>query len=208
MRRWRLPVSTTARILCRRSSMPRATFSSMSVWKTIRVNAESRPRSPTTSQQRCNRSRVGPRATIWPAAERRRPRPAPTNSATPVPIGTPGWWASRRRCPRRSGWAPSRVTSHWSTVGVVRFTARVCPPTFGRPPWTAPSVAPTSSPSPPLLRSAVTPVCPPRRPRRRRRPETRHLFKVPSARRRTTAFRRRRCRRRHRRPRVSRFFRD
>ena len=69
--------------------------------------------SPTTSPPRCSRSPGGPTATTWRAAGRRRPRPAPTSSATPAPTATPGWSASRRRCRRRSGWAPPRAPSRW-----------------------------------------------------------------------------------------------
>ena len=51
--------------------------------------------------------------TTWPAAGRRPPRPAPPSSVTPAPTGTPGWSATRRRCRRRSGWAPPRAPSRW-----------------------------------------------------------------------------------------------
>ena len=75
--------------------------------------AHRRRPSPTTSPRRCSRSPGSPTATTWPAAARRRPRPAPTSSATPAPTGTPGWSASRRRCRPRSGWAPRRAPSRW-----------------------------------------------------------------------------------------------
>ena len=142
---WRRPTrpsrrraSTTGHTSYRRWSTLKARCCSTSPARTTPANDGSRSRLRTMSLPPWRRSPAGPMATPWPAAGPQRPRRAPTNSVTPALTATPGLSASRRRCRPRSGWAPSKATSRWSTVGAARSTAQGFPPTSGRPPWTAP----------------------------------------------------------------------